>query len=42
LNIKRVISTKKITGGKTKLAYFAGGKSLLTLVFLIKNNTWGY
>jgi hypothetical protein len=29
-----IISTKKITGGKIKLAYFAGGKNLLTLIFL--------
>jgi hypothetical protein len=25
------VNKKKITGGKTKFAYFAGGKDLLTL-----------
>jgi hypothetical protein len=29
-----IISTKKITGGKTKFAYFAGGKSLLTKKYI--------
>jgi hypothetical protein len=33
--LQGVISRKKITGGNAKLAYFAGGKNLLTL----KKNT---
>jgi hypothetical protein len=38
---KEVITNKKITGCNAKLAYFAGGKNLLTLKCNINKN-WAF